>query len=79
MSAATALSEYNDVLIPIEAELPPEEACKILGDISVSTLRDWTSNHKHKKLLAPIRYSHKVVRYPIKNLLAFKKACSAQY
>lgn len=79
MSGTAALSEYRDVLIPVEAELTPEEACKILGGITESTLRFWASNHKHKKILAPIRYSHKVVRYPIKNLLAFKKACASQY
>jgi len=79
MSTVISTNEYQGELIQIDAELPPEEACKVLGNITKSTLRDWASNHKHRKLLAPIRYSHKVVRYPLKNLLEFKKACASQY
>jgi hypothetical protein len=59
--------------------LTSEEVCKLLGGITQKTLADWNNKHRHKKLLAPIRYTHKVVRYEYKNIMAFKEKCRAIY
>lgn len=63
-------------------EVTPDVACKFLGGdkpIAESTLRGWNSHHKHKKLLAPIRYSYKCIRYPVSGLINFKNACRSQF
>ncbi|CDG20650.1 conserved protein of unknown function [Xenorhabdus poinarii G6] len=59
--------------------LTPEEVCKLLGGITPKTLADWNNKHRHKKILAPIRYTNKVVRYEYKNVIAFREKCRAVY
>lgn len=63
-------------------EVTPEVACQFLGGdkpVAASTLRGWVSEHKHRKLLSPIRYSCKCVRFPVQGLISFKNACRAQF
>lgn len=59
--------------------LTPSEVCTLLGGISLKTLADWNNRHRHKKLLSPIRFSNKHVRYEYKNVIAFKEKCRAIY
>ncbi len=59
--------------------LTPEEACALLGGITTKTLRDWNNKHRHRSVLAPIRFTHKVVRYERRNVQAFKEKCRGQY
>ncbi|AOM39253.1 helix-turn-helix domain-containing protein [Xenorhabdus hominickii] len=59
--------------------LTPEEVCGLLGGISQKTLADWNNNHRHKKLLAPIRFTSKFIRYEYKNVMAFKEKCRSVY
>jgi hypothetical protein len=66
-------TEHDDDL------LTPEQVCEILGGITTKTLRDWNINHRHRKILAPIRFTHKFVRYERKNVLAFKEKCRSTY
>lgn len=62
-----------------EELLTPEEVCSLLGGITTKTLRDWNVNHRHKQILAPIRFTHKVVRYERRNVLAFIAKCKSTY
>lgn len=59
--------------------LTPEEVCKLIGGITTKTLRDWNITHRHKQLLAPIRFTHKVVRYERRNVMAFIAKCRSTY
>ncbi|EPS5440266.1 helix-turn-helix domain-containing protein [Serratia marcescens] len=59
--------------------LTPEEVCKLIGGVTTKTLRDWNNNHRHRQILAPIRFTHKVVRYERKNVLAFIAKCRSSY
>ncbi|HBL7133412.1 TPA: helix-turn-helix domain-containing protein [Serratia liquefaciens] len=59
--------------------LTPEEVCKLIGGVTTKTLRDWNNNHRHRQILAPIRFTHKVVRYERKNVLAFIAKCRSAY
>ncbi|BCZ42691.1 hypothetical protein SMGES_40170 [Serratia marcescens] len=59
--------------------LTPEEVCKLIGGVTTKTLRDWNKNHRHRQILAPIRFTHKLVRYERKNVLAFIAKCRSTY
>lgn len=59
--------------------LTPEEVCKLLGGITTKTLRAWNIDHRHKKVLAPIRFTHKLVRYERVNVMAFIEKCKSKY
>lgn len=59
--------------------LTPAEVCKMIGGITQKTLCDWNTNHRHKKTLAPIRFTAKVVRYERKNVQAFIQKCRSDY
>lgn len=59
--------------------LTPAEVCKIIGGVTPKTLRDWNNNHRHKKILAPIRITYRVVRYRYANVKEFISRCSAIY
>ncbi len=59
--------------------LTPEQVCTLLGGITQKTLADWNNHHRHKKILAPIRFTNKVVRYEYKNVIAFKEKCRSMY
>lgn len=67
------MSEQSDDL------LTPSEVCKMLGGIIQKTLCDWNINHRHKKILAPIRFTSKVVRYERQNVQAFIQKCRSEY
>ncbi|ARF49142.1 helix-turn-helix transcriptional regulator [Pantoea stewartii] len=67
------MSEQSDEL------LTPAEVCKMLGGITQKTLCDWNINHRHKKILAPIRFTSKVVRYERQNVQAFIQKCRSEY
>ncbi len=58
--------------------LTPDEVCKRLG-ITQKTLCDWNINHRHRDILAPIRFTSKVVRYERCNVDAFIQKCRSQY
>lgn len=58
--------------------LTPQQTADMLG-ITTKTLRDWNSSHRHRKLLAPIRFTHKLVRYEQKNIQAFIDKCRSDY
>ncbi|EMH8372121.1 hypothetical protein JEP63_00295 [Proteus mirabilis] len=66
--------EYED-----DDMLTPEEACIELGGISTKTLCDWNNRHRHRKILAPIKFTNKVVRYEYKNIKAFIEKCRSTY
>lgn len=59
--------------------LTPEEVCKMIGGVTTKTLRDWNKKHRHRQLLAPIRFTHKLVRYERQNVLAFIAKCKSVY
>lgn len=59
--------------------LTPEEVCKLIGGVTTKTLRDWNKNHRHRQTLAPIRFTHKLVRYERKNVMAFIAKCRSVY
>jgi hypothetical protein len=59
--------------------LTPEEVCKLIGGVTTKTLRDWNINHRHRETLAPIRFTHKLVRYERQNVLAFIAKCKSAY
>lgn len=59
--------------------LTPDEVCHVLGGITRKTLVYWCNKHRHKKLLAPIRFSARNVRYEYQNVMAFKEQCRAVY
>lgn len=50
--------------------LTPDEVCQKLG-ITQKTLCEWNIKHRHRAILAPIRFSAKVVRYERRNVDAF--------
>ncbi|SXF83154.1 Uncharacterised protein [Klebsiella variicola] len=65
------------------AELPddlltPDEVCGKLG-ITQKTLCLWNTKHRHRAILAPIKFSAKVVRYERRNVEAFIQKCRSQY
>lgn len=82
---ATTSSKNNVVEKPSvqdgdnEELIPPEKVCEMLGGISQSTLREWNNTHKHRKALAPIRFSHRVVRYRKQNVYNFIEKCQSVY
>ena len=49
--------------------LTPDEVCQKLG-ITQNTLCEWNMKHRHRAILAPIRFSAKVVRYERRNVAA---------
>ncbi|CDG47481.1 hypothetical protein SCTVLC_0727 [Serratia symbiotica SCt-VLC] len=51
----------------------------MLRGITQKTLCDWNINHRHKKILAPIRFTSKVVRYERQNVQAFIQKCRSEY
>lgn len=57
--------------------LTPEEVCALVGGISTKTLCDWNNKHRYRKILAPIKFTNKVVRYEYKNVKAFIEKCRA--
>ncbi|HFJ4332879.1 TPA: DNA-binding protein [Serratia liquefaciens] len=59
--------------------LTPEEVCKLIGGVTTKTLRDWNRTHRHRQILAPIRFTHKLVRYERKNVMAFIAKCRSVY
>ncbi|AJJ06494.1 DNA-binding protein [Yersinia pseudotuberculosis] len=59
--------------------LTPEQTCILLGGITTKTLRDWNINHRHRAILAPIRFTHKLVRYERCNVIAFIDKCKSKY
>ncbi|MDA5497982.1 helix-turn-helix transcriptional regulator [Yersinia aleksiciae] len=59
--------------------LTPQQVCDLVGGISTKTLRDWNINHRHRKVLAPIRFTHKLVRYERRNVMAFIDKCKSTY
>ncbi len=59
--------------------LTPEQVCEMLGGITTKTLTLWNNAHRHRKILAPIRFTHKHVRYERKNVLAFIERCRSEY
>lgn len=59
--------------------LTPEEVCKLIGGVTTKTLRDWNIKHRHRETLAPIRFTHKLVRYERQNVLAFIAKCKSAY
>ncbi|WP_071846573.1 MULTISPECIES: MerR family transcriptional regulator [Serratia] len=59
--------------------LTPEEVCKLIGGVTTKTLRAWNITHRHRKILAPIRFTHKVVRYERQNVLDFIAKCRSAY
>ncbi|HEO9146123.1 TPA: helix-turn-helix domain-containing protein [Enterobacter asburiae] len=58
--------------------LTPDEVCGMLG-ITQKTLCDWNIKHRHRTVLAPIRFSAKVVRYERRSVDAFIQKCRSQY
>ncbi|WP_273803569.1 hypothetical protein [Providencia rettgeri] len=64
---------HDDDLLSIQ------EVCVLIGGISPKTLADWNNNHKHRKILAPICFTEKVVRYEYKNVKAFIEKCRKVY
>ncbi|MGR3754964.1 helix-turn-helix domain-containing protein [Edwardsiella anguillarum] len=55
--------------------LTPQQVCELIGGITPKTLREWNIHHRHKKLLTPIRFTHKIVRYERSKVLAFIERC----
>ncbi len=52
--------------------LTPEEVCALIGGITTKTLCDWNNHHRHRKeILAPIKFTSKVVRYEYKKCKSF--------
>ncbi|AUU36036.1 hypothetical protein KC999_05475 [Proteus mirabilis] len=66
--------EYED-----DDMLTPEEVCALIGGITTKTLCDWNNHHRHKEILAPIKFTSKVVRYEYKNVKAFIEKCKSTY
>lgn len=62
-----------------ESLLTPEQVCEMMGGITTKTLREWNSKHRHRKTLAPIRFTHKLVRYERANVIAFINKCRSEY
>lgn len=58
--------------------LTSDEVCEILR-ITQKTLCEWNNTHRYHQLLAPIRFSTKVVRYERRNLKRFIDKCRSQY
>lgn len=58
--------------------LTPDEVCQKLG-ITQKTLCEWNIKHRHRAILAPIRFSAKVVRYERRNVDSFIQKCRSQY
>lgn len=56
-----------------------QEVCALIGGISSKTLADWNNTHRHRKTLAPICFTDKVVRYEYKNVKAFIEKCRKVY
>ncbi|CAG8998081.1 MAG: hypothetical protein CENE_00012 [Candidatus Celerinatantimonas neptuna] len=56
--------------------IKPEEVCRML-DIHRKTLWVWTNTHRYRKLLAPIRLTHRKVFYRRTHILAFIEKCQA--
>ncbi len=69
----TKTNEAND-----DDLLTPDEVCEILR-ITQKTLCEWNNTHRHRQLLAPIRFSAKIVRYERCNLKAFIDKCRSHY
>lgn len=63
----------------VDTLLTPDQVCKLLGGVTTKTLRDWNNNHRHRQVLAPIRFTHKLVRYERRNVLAFIDKCRSDY
>ncbi|OXS14911.1 DNA-binding protein [Zobellella denitrificans] len=61
-----------------DALLTPEQVSEMMG-ITPKTLRQWNQSHRHRHLLAPIRFTHKLVRYERRNVLAFIEKCRSTY
>jgi len=59
--------------------LTPEQVCDMVGGITTKTLREWNTKHRHRKMLAPIRFTHKLVRYERANVVAFIEKCKSEY
>lgn len=66
--------EYQD-----DDLLTIDDVCEIIGGISPKTLADWNNTHRHKAVLAPIRFTSKMVRYEYKNVKAFIEKCRSSY
>lgn len=58
--------------------LTPDDVCAILG-ITQKTLCGWNIHHRHREVLAPIKFSSKVVRYERRNVDAFIEKCRSKY
>ena len=66
----------NSAMSPQQDEiLRPDEVCAMLGGISRKTLCGWNNTHKHRKILAPMRISHRVVLYNRSRVEAFMEKC----
>ncbi len=59
--------------------LTPEQVCVMLGGVTTKTLREWNVNHRHRELLAPIRFTHRIVRYKREAVNAFIERCSSDF
>lgn len=59
--------------------LTPEQVCVKLGGITTKTLREWNINHRHRELLAPIRFTHRIVRYKPEAIQRFIDKCGADF
>jgi len=56
-----------------------QEVCRIIGGVTPKKLRDWNNHHRHKKALAPIRITYRIVRYRYGNVKEFIRLCGAIY
>lgn len=59
--------------------LTPEQVCAKLGGITTKTLREWNVSHRHRALLAPIRFTHRTVRYKPEAIQKFIDRCSSDF
>lgn len=63
----------------VDTLLTPDQVCEMLGGVTAKTLREWNNSHRHRQVLAPIRFTHKLVRYERRNVLAFIDKCRSTY
>ncbi|MFP2768365.1 hypothetical protein [Oceanisphaera sp. KMM 10153] len=63
----------------IDTLLTPDQVCALLGGVTTKTLREWNNTHRHREVLAPIRFTQKLVRYERRNVLAFIERCRSTY
>lgn len=59
--------------------LTPEQVCLMLGGVTTKTLREWNVNHKYRKILSPIRFTHRIVRYRKSAIIEFINKCESDY